>query len=85
MTQPMNQPSVPASVAPAMITHPSRFMVRMYPYPGRTMAGKKDYDATKNVPEGEPTQVLPKGTETGMPKRKDVFAALEKVARKPRK
>lgn len=47
------------------------------------MAGKKDMDATKNVPEGEPTQVLPKGTVTGLPKRKDVFAALRKVAKKP--
>ena len=49
------------------------------------MAGKKDYDATKNLPEGEPTQVLPKGTKVGLPKRRDVFAALDKVARKPRK
>ena len=47
------------------------------------MAGKKDYDATKQLPKGEPTQVLPKGTKTGLPKRKDVFAALEKVAKKP--
>ena len=49
------------------------------------MAGKKDYDATKNLPEGEPTQTLPKGTKTGLPKRRDVFAALEKVARKVHK
>jgi hypothetical protein len=49
------------------------------------MAGKKDYDATKNLPEDEPTQVLPKGTKTGLPKRRDVFAALAKVARKPSK
>ncbi len=47
------------------------------------MAGKKDMDATKNVPEGEPTQVLPGGTKTGLPKRKDVIAALRKVAKKP--
>ena len=47
------------------------------------MAGKKDYDATKNLPEGEPTQVLPKGTKTGLPKRRDVFAALDKIVRKP--
>jgi hypothetical protein len=45
------------------------------------MAGKKDYNATKNLPEGEPTQVLPKGTKTGLPKRRDVFAALAKVAK----
>ena len=47
------------------------------------MAGKKNQDATQNLPEGEPTQTLPKGTETGLPKRKDVFRALEKVAKKP--
>jgi hypothetical protein len=46
------------------------------------MSGKKDTDATKNLPEGEPTQELPKGTKTGLPKRRDVFAALEKIARK---
>ncbi len=45
------------------------------------MAGKKDYDATKNLPENEPTQVLPKGTKTGLPKRRDVFSALDKIAR----
>jgi hypothetical protein len=49
------------------------------------MAGKKDQDATQNLPEGEPTQELPKGTKTGLPKRRDVFAALEKIARKPSK
>ena len=47
------------------------------------MAGKKDYDATKNLPEGEPTQTLPKGTKTGVPKRREVFRALEKIAKKP--
>ncbi len=47
-----------------------------------SMAGKKDYDATKNLPEGEPTQTLPKGTKTGLPKRREVFAALEKIVRK---
>jgi len=47
------------------------------------MAGKKSYDATQNLPEGEPTQVLPKGTKTGLPKRDDVMAALRKVAKKP--
>jgi hypothetical protein len=49
------------------------------------MAGKKDYDATKNLPEDEPTQKLPKGTRTGLPTRRDVFRALEKVAKKPAK
>ena len=47
------------------------------------MAGKKDYDATKNLPPGEPIQVLPKGTKTGLPKRRHVFAALDKIAKKP--
>jgi hypothetical protein len=48
------------------------------------MSGKKDDDATKNLPPDEPTQVLPGGTKTGLPKRKNVMAALAKVARKPR-
>jgi hypothetical protein len=47
------------------------------------MAGKKDYDATKNLPPDEPTQTLPKGTKTGLPKRRSVFAALDKIAKKP--
>lgn len=47
------------------------------------MSGKKDMDATKNLPEGEPTQKLPGGTTTGLPKRRDVMAALAKVAKKP--
>ena len=51
-------------------------------YGGSPMAGKKDYDATKNLPEGEPTQVLPKGTKTGLPKRRDVFRALDKIVKK---
>jgi hypothetical protein len=46
------------------------------------MAGKKDYDATKNLPQGEPTQELPGGTKVGRPKRRDVFAALSKIAGK---
>jgi hypothetical protein len=49
------------------------------------MAGKKDYDATKKLPEGEPTQVLPRGTKVGLPKRRDVLSALEKIARKTSK
>ncbi len=47
------------------------------------MAGKKDTDATKNLPPGEPTQVLPKGTKTGLPTRKQVESALAKIAKKP--
>jgi hypothetical protein len=49
------------------------------------MAGKKGYDATKNLPEGEPTQELPKGTKTGLPTRRSVFAALDKIVKKPAK
>lgn len=47
------------------------------------MAGKKNYDATKNLPPGEPTQVLPKGTKTGLPTRRQIEDALAKVAKKP--
>ena len=47
------------------------------------MAGKKDHDATQNLPPDEPTQVLPKGTKTGLPTRKQVENALAKIAKKP--
>jgi hypothetical protein len=50
--------------------------------PWREMAGKKDLDATKNLPEGEPTQVTPKGQKIGLPKRREVFEALEKTIKK---
>lgn len=56
---------------------------RITRYGGGATAGKKDYDATKNLPANEPAQVLPKGTKTGLPKRKDVFRALDKIAKKP--
>jgi hypothetical protein len=49
------------------------------------MAGKKSYDATQKLPEGEPTQALAGGTKVGLPTREDVMAALRKVARKPAK
>jgi hypothetical protein len=45
------------------------------------MAGKPSKDAAKNLPESEPTQVLPKGTVTGLPKRSQVMADLAKVTR----
>jgi hypothetical protein len=54
-------------------------------YGGSPMSGKKDYDATKKLPEGEPTQDLPGGTKVGLPKREDVFSALRKVIGKPQK
>jgi hypothetical protein len=47
------------------------------------MAGKKQDDATKNLPPDEPTQVLPKGTKTGLPTRRQVEDALTRVAKKP--
>ena len=47
------------------------------------MAGKKDTDAAKNLPPDEPTQVLPKGTVTGLPTREQVENALAKIAKKP--
>ncbi len=52
---------------------------------GVPMTGRKDYDATQKLPEGEPTQVLPQGTKVGLPKRRDVMAALKKVAKTTRK
>jgi hypothetical protein len=33
------------------------------------MAGKKQTDASQNLPPDEPTQVLPEGMKTGLPKR----------------
>jgi hypothetical protein len=50
------------------------------------MAGKKDMDATQNLPPDEPTQTLPEGTKTGLPTRKQVFGDLAKIIRgkKPR-
>jgi hypothetical protein len=47
------------------------------------MAGKKDMDATQNLPPGHPTQVGPGGTKLGLPKRSEVMAAIRKVAKKP--
>ena len=49
----------------------------------REMAGKKDTDATKNLPPDEPTQVGPGGTKLGLPTRGEVLAAIRKVAKKP--
>jgi len=49
------------------------------------MSGKKDTDATKNLRPDEPTQVLPGGTKTGLPTRRQVDDALAKIAhKKPR-
>ena len=50
------------------------------------MSGKKQSDATKNLRPDDPTQVLPKGTKTGLPTRGQIEDALTRVARgkKPR-
>ena len=45
------------------------------------MAGKKDMNATKKLPEDEPTQETPAGLKVGLPRRGDVLSALKKVAR----
>lgn len=45
------------------------------------MAGKKDMDATKALPESEPTQVTPEGLKIGLPRKSSVLADLRKVAR----
>jgi len=44
------------------------------------MAGKKSMNATKKLPEGEPTQVTPAGLKIGLPSKGDVLSALKKVA-----
>jgi hypothetical protein len=46
------------------------------------MPGKKQTDATQNLRPDEPTQVLPKGTKTGLPTRGQVENALAKIAKK---
>jgi hypothetical protein len=48
------------------------------------MAGKKDTDATQNLPPEEPTQVGPGGTKLGLPTRQEMMDALAKVARPKR-
>jgi hypothetical protein len=48
------------------------------------MAGKKDTDATKNLPPDRPTQVGPGGTKLGLPTRGEVMAALRRVAKADR-
>jgi hypothetical protein len=52
---------------------------------GRQMAGKKQNDATQNLRPDDPVQVLPGGTKTGLPKRRDVFDALAKFAKPKRR
>jgi hypothetical protein len=45
------------------------------------MTGKKDYDATKNLPPEEPTQTTDKGLKIGLPKRSTVMDALRRVSK----
>ena len=52
-------------------------------YRGGAMSGKKDTDATQNLPADHPTQVGPGGTKLGLPTRGEVLKALRKVAKKP--
>ena len=49
------------------------------------MSGKKDYDATKNLGPDDPTEVTAKGLKIGLPLKRDVMAALEKIARPSKK
>jgi len=46
------------------------------------MSGKKDYDATQNLPPDEPTQTTEKGLKIGLPKRETVMDALRRVSTK---
>ncbi|HEU5371078.1 MAG TPA: hypothetical protein VFU51_01680 [Gaiellaceae bacterium] len=46
------------------------------------MAGKKQTDATHKLRPDDPTQELPKGTKTGLPTRRQVFAALDRLSGK---
>jgi len=45
------------------------------------MTGKKDHDATKQLPPDEPTEVTEKGLKIGLPKRSTVMDALRRVAK----
>ena len=45
------------------------------------MSGKKDYDATKELPPDEPTQTTAKGLKIGLPKRSTVMDALRRVSK----
>ena len=46
------------------------------------MSGKKQTDATQNLRPDDPTQELPQGTVTGLPKRSQVLGDLAKIAKK---
>ncbi len=46
------------------------------------MTEKDDMDVTEDLPSEEPTQEPPEGTVTVAPKRRGMFAALEKFTKK---
>jgi hypothetical protein len=46
------------------------------------MAGKKQTDATQNLPPDHPTQVGPGGTKLGLPKRSEVMDLLARLSGK---
>ena len=46
------------------------------------MAGKKQTDATQNLPPDHPTQVGPGGTKLGLPKRREVMDMLARLSGK---
>jgi hypothetical protein len=49
-----------------------------------SMAEKKDLEgADKAAPSEAPQQVAPKAQEVWLPRRREVFEALEKVVKKP--
>ena len=48
------------------------------------MAEKKDLESAANpAAQDSPVQVAPKEQEDGLPRRREVFEALEKVVKKP--
>ena len=46
------------------------------------MAAEKNLDASKNSPRSERAQATQKKQEIGLPKRREVLAALEKAIKK---
>jgi hypothetical protein len=46
------------------------------------MAGKKQTDATQNLPPRSSTQVGPGGTKLGLPKREEVMSLLYRLSGK---
>ncbi len=78
-----NNPPLVERHVPAYPSFKAARAVSIARYAWRCDGWEEGYDATKNLPEGEPTRVLPKGTKTGLPKRRSVFDALDKISKKP--